>query len=101
MQVQPPCQAQGAAAAAAAAAAAEAEAEAEAAATTTTTAVLVVSAVKVVWARGSGQALGESAGEAGVEKTRSALAQRQKCCRSTRMSLERGAFEAQYLGHTV
>lgn len=73
MQVQPPCQTRGAAA---------------------TTAVLVVSVVKVVWAGGIGQALGESAGEAGGEKPRTALAQMQKRCHSPRMSLERGAFEA-------
>lgn len=76
MQVQPPCQTQGAAA---------------------TTALLVVAMVKVVWAGGSGQALGESAGEAGGETPRSALAQRQKCCHSSRMSLERGAFEARLI----
>lgn len=58
------------------------------------TTVLVASVVKVVWARGSGQALGEAAGEASGEKPCSVLSQIQKCCHSPRMSLERGAFEA-------
>lgn len=70
MQVQPPCQTQGAAAAA-------------------TAAALVVSVVEVVWAGGSGQALGESAGG---EKPHSAKMQKSR--HSPRMSLERGAFEA-------
>lgn len=73
MQVQPPCQTQGAAA---------------------TTAVLVVAVVKVVWAGGSGQALVELTGEAGGQKPRSALTQKQKCCHSSWMSMERGSFEA-------
>lgn len=77
VQVQPPCQTQGGAAAAA-----------------VTITVLVVEMVKAVWARGSVQALGESAGETGGEKPRSALARWQKCCQSSRMSLESGAFEA-------
>lgn len=50
--------------------------------------------VKVVWAGGSGQAQGESTGEVEGEKPRCALAQRRKCCHSSRTSLERGAFEA-------
>ncbi|KAG7216230.1 hypothetical protein INR49_029081 [Caranx melampygus] len=76
VQVQPPCQTQGAAGAAAAT-------------------VLVASEVKLVWARGIGQAPGEEEdGEAGWEKPRSALAQEQRCCHSPRMSLKCGAFEA-------
>lgn len=58
------------------------------------TTVLVVSVVKVVWAGGSGQVLGQAAGEAGGKKPCSVLSQMQKCCHSPRMSLERGAFEA-------
>lgn len=76
MQVQSLCQTQGAAAA---------------------TTVLVVAVVKVVWAGGIGQAPGESAGEAGGEEPRSVLSQRQKCRHSSRMSLERGAFEAWFI----
>lgn len=77
VQVRPPCQTQGAAGAAAAT-------------------VLVASEVKVVWARGIGQAPveEEEAGEAGWEKPCSALAQEQRCCHSPRMSLKCGAFEA-------
>lgn len=57
------------------------------------TTVLVASVVKVVWARGSAQALGEAAGE----KPCSVLSQMQKCSHSPRMSLEPGAFEAQLI----
>lgn len=61
------------------------------------TTVLVVSVVKVVWAGGSGQALGEAAGEAGGEIPCSVFSQMQKCSHSPRMSLEHGAFEAQLI----
>lgn len=50
------------------------------------TTVLVVAMVEVVWAGGIGQALGESAGEAGGEEPHSVLSQRQKCHHSSRMS---------------
>lgn len=72
MQVQPPCQTQGAAA---------------------TREALVVAVAKKVWTGGIGQALGKSTGEAGGEKPLSALTQRWKCCHSSWMSKEHGSFE--------
>lgn len=43
--------------------------------------------------QGSGQALGSLTGDAGWESPSSALTQSQRCCRSSEMSTEQGAFD--------
>lgn len=72
MQVQPPCQTQGAAA---------------------TRVDLVVAVVKMVLVRGSAPALRKSAGEAVGETPLSALTQKQKCYYSSKKSAELGSFD--------
>lgn len=72
MQVQPPCQTQGAAA---------------------TREDFVVAVVKVVLARGIAPALRKSPGEAVGETPLSALTQKQKCYSSSKKSTEHGSFD--------
>ena len=47
----------------------------------------------MVWARGSGPALGGWTGEAGGECPSSALTQRQRCCSSPELRTEQGPFD--------